>query len=41
MTNRFFVRDSKYADDLIKLDFPAELCTSPKDCETYMKLMLI
>ena len=22
MTNRFFVRDSKYAEDLIKLDLP-------------------
>ena len=33
MTNRFFVRDSRYAEDLIKLDFPAELYTSPKDCE--------
>ena len=37
MIKRFFVRDSRYADDLIKLDFPAELYTSPKDCETYLK----
>ena len=37
MIKRFFVRDSRYADDLIKLDFPAELYTSPKDVSYIFK----
>ncbi len=33
----FCIKDSKYAKELIKLDFPANLYTSPTNCEKLLK----